>query len=172
MSSAIYLSRHPAKIFELGQDSSHRCRVCFGVPHDIHATHFSESEGKFVPGPEQGSCLGDLSAQELFGFSITVFSTHHSREKIAVAKPLVAPLRKKLGAPRPAPGALAPPGGDPGEALRVLYAFDCGCEAARRGVPRPPQTLGARLCCSSRARVSCCGGGRRHRVGGRGGDGV
>ena len=80
MSSAIYLSRHPAKIFELGQDSSHRCRVCFGVPHDIHATHFSESEGKFVPGPEQGSCLGDLSAQELFGFSITVFSTHHSRE--------------------------------------------------------------------------------------------
>ena len=36
MSSAIYFSRHPAKIFELGQDPSHCGCVCFGVPHDIH----------------------------------------------------------------------------------------------------------------------------------------
>jgi hypothetical protein len=71
VSGAIYLSHHPAKIFELRQDSSHRGCVCFGVPRDIHATHFSEMEGKFVPGPEQGSCLGDLLAQEICGFSIT-----------------------------------------------------------------------------------------------------
>ena len=48
MSSAIYLSRHPAKIFELGQDSSHCGRVCFGVPS--HSWHHS---GKSWEHPDQ-----------------------------------------------------------------------------------------------------------------------
>ena len=48
MSGAIYLSRHPAKIFELGQDSSHCGRVCFGVPS--HSWHHS---GKSWEHPDQ-----------------------------------------------------------------------------------------------------------------------